>query len=567
VSSSLILNIAKSGLSAQQAVISNTANNIANVNTEGYSRRRVVLEARDSQSVLLSLGQGVEATNVQRLADKFLERVSRDAASAKESSKISADILGRAEGVFDITGDVPTIGSALEKFFGAIGDLTINPSNTELRANVLEQGNFLSTTINRAYNELAALQTEADERIGQEVLVANNLTKEIADLNLRIRTIEVGGVEAATERDAREIALKKLSEIVEVNVVEDNSSQINVSLANGFSLVNGNTARTIETTKTPSFVTGTVPPSLSGGPMNHIVFDYDTTAGSEHIDLTSLISQGGGRLAGLLQVRGVHDVATNTSPFQAKGDLVDLAARVESIARSLLTEFNQVYLGVDASNLASVSGNPLANDEDPLATPTTYSPTSGYYDPATGTSVQASLFGFFDFANAADSATGSISGLPDATDLADVEGTLYSFAQRIKVGITKGSEIATGRDLDLTEGTVKILPGDSSNLEELMKLRTHNFNTTVGSYNLNGTLSDGYRDAVTEVSNRVRTAQDETALAESTYISTEAQRLEFSGVSLDEEFSDLIRFQKAFQASARMIRIADEMLQTVIELI
>jgi len=567
VSSSLILNIAKSGLSAQQAVISNTANNIANVNTEGYSRRRVELEARRSSRTGISLGLGVDATSVRRLGDKFLDRVSRDAGAAKEAASTSADLLDRAQGVFDISGEIPTIGSALETFFGAIGDLTVSPTSSELRTNVIEQGNLLVGTINRTYRQLEDLQTEADQRVSQEIEAVNGLLHEIASLNVRVRQVEGGGTEAASERDLREIALAKLSEIVQVDVVEDNEGQTLVSLSNGFSLLNGATVREMQASKKPSFVSGTVPPSLAGGPMNYIVYDYDSTAGSEHIDLTAMISQRDGRLGGLLRTRGVHNSSSNTSPFEATGDLVDLASRGEAITRVLLTEFNQVYLGVSKANLTSSGGNPLANDENPVASPTSYSPTSGYYNSATGASVPASPFGFFDFSGAADSASGSITGLPDNGDINASATTLLSFSNRIKVAITNPNTLATGRDLNPAEGAVEIMPADSSNLEEMVKMRTHIFSMTVGNHTLNGTLSDAYRDTVTDIGNKVQSAKSDAKVAESSKLSADAQKAEFSGVSLDEEFSDLIRFQRAFQASGRMIKVADEMLQTVLGLI
>jgi flagellar hook-associated protein 1 FlgK len=569
VSSSLILNIAKSGLSSQQAVISNTANNIANVNTEGYTRRRVELEARPSARAGLSLGRGVEATSIKRLGDEFLERVSREAGAAKEAAGGASDLLERAQGVFDITGDSPTIGSTMEKFFGAIGDLTTDPSNSELRSNVLEQGNLLTSTINRSFNHIAELQTEADERISHEIQTVNGLLDEIATLNTRVAEIEGGGTDAASERDSRDTALNKLSDIVQVDVVEDNSGQITVSLANGFALVNGSTVRKIEVSKNPSFIVppAVPPPSLAGGPMNYIVYDYDPTAGTEHLDLTGMIGQRDGRLGGLLRTRGVHASNANTSPFQATGDLVEVASRIEAITRVLLTEFNQVYLGVSQPNLASSGGNPLTNDENPIASAGTYSPTSGYYDTTTGTSVPASLFGFFDYAGAADAVTGSVTGLPDNGDLNAAVTTLFSFAQRIKVAVTDPDELATGRDLDPAENALKIMPGDTANLTELVKMRSQIFNMAVGNYTLNSTLPDAYRDAVTDVSNKVQAAKGNYNVANSAKLSADAQKAAMSGVSLDEEFSDLIRFQRAFQASARMVKVADEMLQDIMGLV
>jgi len=569
VSSSLILNIAKSGLSSQQAVMSNTANNIANVNTEGYTRRRVELQERPSTRTGLALGRGVEATTVRRLGDEFLERVSREAGAAKEAAGSASDLLDRAQAVFDITGDAPTIGSTMEKFFGAIGDLTTDPANSGLRSNVIYQGNLLMATINRAYNQIADLQTEADDRIANEIETVNGLLDEIAKLNTRVSEIEGDGTEAASERDQREIALGKLSEIIQVDAVEDSTGQLTVSLANGFALVNSSTVRKLSVSKNPSFIVppAVPPPSLSGGPMNYIVYDYDPGPGTQHSDFTNMISQRDGRLGGLLRTRGVHASSANTSPFEATGDLVEVASRIEAITRVLLTEFNQAYLGVSQQNLVSSGGNPLANDENPVGSPASYSPTSGYYDKTTGNSVPASLFGFFDYAGAADAPTGTITGLPDNGDLNAAATTLFSFSGRIKVAITDPDTIAHGRDLDPTEGTLKIMPGDTANLAELVKMRSQVFNMTVGSYTMQSSLPDAYGDAVTDISSKVQTAKGNYNVANSSKLSADSQKAAMSGVSLDEEFSDLIRFQRAFQASARMVKVADDMLQEVMGLV
>lgn len=568
MTASLILNVAKSALSAQQTVISNTANNIANVNTEGYTRRRVMLEERPSTTEGLPIGRGVDAKVIERLGDAFLERVSRDASATSQAALTEQEILERAQDVFDISGDIANVGSTLEQFFGALGNLTVNPTSTELRANVLEQGRLLTTTINRTYNHLTTLQTEADDRINQEVLALNSLLNDIATLNGQIRAIETGdGTVAASERDQREVALTKLSEIIEVDVVEEDSGQVTIALSNGFTLVNSTTVRELSVTKTPSFVTGTVPPALSGGPMNYLVYDYDSTSGLEHINLTDMVADRGGRLGGLLRVRGVHTSNSNTSPFQAEGDLVDLASRLEAFTRVLLTEFNQVYLGVSVDNLVSSGGSPLTDDENPTASPTSFSPSSGYFDASTNTSVAASGFGFFDYLTASDSVSGTVTGLPDNGDLNAVAPTLFSFASRIKVAISDGDQLATGRDLNATEGSLEIMPGDVSNIEELLKLRTQRFNMTVGSHTMTGTLADAYRDAITDVSNKVQAAQSEYNIANSSKLSADAQKDAFSAVSLDEEFSNLIRFQRSFQAAARMVRVADEMLQTVVDLV
>ena len=562
--SSVILNNAKSGISTHQGLIATTSNNITNVNTEGYSRRRAEVSERASAGTGLSVGQGVELEEVIRVHDKYLERVLQETSAGKGSSSIMNEFLDRAQQIFDITGEQVTVGSALEQFFTAISDLTINPASVELRANLLERGSALTSIINSSYQYLSDLQTEADSRLEAEIAEVNSLTAEIANLNGVIRFSESGGNEASTERDNRDLLLKQLSEKISAQVIEQSDGQVQVFLANGFNLVNSTSSRTLETTKTPSFVTGATPPSLEGGPLNYIVFDHDIGAGEQHTDLTNLISNGDGTLGGLLRVRGTHQ-SGNTSPFQAQGELVEIASYLEGISRTLLSEFNQVYLGVSPENLVSSGGVPTADDEN--GGTAVFDPSSGYFDEITDTSNPATLFGFFDFTGAADSATGTYLGLPDSGDLGDLEPTYYNFASRIKVAITDPNLVSTGRDLDPTAGTLEIQPGDSANLEQLVALREQVFSSTVGSYSINGTLSQTYGQAVTKIANLSNSARSQLNISESNLRFAEEQKNSYSGVSLDEEFTNLIRFQRAFQASSRLIRIADEVLQEMVNLI
>ena len=127
-----ILNVAKTGLSAHQAVIATTANNISNVNTEGYTRRRVVLTERESQVGVLPVGRGVKADDVERLGDEFLERVLRSSVGESGAATVEEELLTRAQATFNISGDLDTIGSVMEEFFTSISDLTVSPADAEL---------------------------------------------------------------------------------------------------------------------------------------------------------------------------------------------------------------------------------------------------------------------------------------------------------------------------------------------------------------------------------------------------------------------------------------------------
>ena len=548
-----ILNNAVSAIRAQQAVIATTGNNIANVNTPGYTRRVVKLETAESSREAggINVGNGVRVGGVQRVADAFLQKLVYDAASEKSSNEVQNQFLSRLEKLFSLTGDRATIGSTLTDFFTAINDLSANPSSLELRTNVIERGEELTSTIQESFKYLAQLQTEADQRIATEIETVNAITAQIADLNQKISVYEVGsnGAVAADERDARDKLLQDLSEKLSFSSVELADGSVTISIANGFPLVAGNTSRQLQVTNQPSFSPGTLPPSLAGGILSYVVYDYNTGSGApSQIDLTKTLQSGSGTIAGYLQMRGYAD-PSNTDCFQADGVIVEMASRVEAIARALLTSVNQTYLGPDRDGST-----------------TYHDPSSGDLDGNT-----PDVFGLFDFEYSGTKDRGLIpDGLPTTTDLADLVATggVQNFASIIKLNFSDPRRLAAARDASAGPPAAAIYAsGDGRNLEALAALSTTTMSLQAGSFSLNATLGEGYNQTVGYVGNLKAASDVAVSVSADNYTTAADRRDQVSGVSLDEEFSGLIQFQKAYEASARMVRIADELLRQIVELI
>jgi len=524
-------------------MIAVTSNNIANVNTPGYARRQVDVQTRSTAgtSGKLAIGDGVEAASVRRLVDTFLDRQYVQTTSTSSGAAIARDLLSRVDGLFNLTGEIPTIGSTMTDFFGAINDLSANPANIELRANVLNKAEALVETIRTTYANVAALQQEADRRLVGEVQAVNAMSAQIAELNGLIASREGSGVVAADERDQRDRVVLELAEKLGIQTQEQPDGSLNVSLPGGFSLVTGTIHRSLELTTSPSFSSGGLPPSLNGSALSHLVFDFDTGAGTAHIDLTPKLVGTGGTIGGILSVRGYNE-PTNTSAFQASGPLVEIAARIEGIARSLLTRFNAEYLGPDR-----ISGG-------------AFQPSSGNLDgnPPTG------AFALFNV-------TGSIAldtdgdGIPESTDL-DGSG-IDNFASILNVAITQPRQLAAARDRSGGAATPIFPPGDGSNMVALAGLETATGSFSTGSFAFNGTYSEAYSELVGHVGSIGSRARLSASVAEDTRIAAQSRREEVSGVSLDEEFTSLIKFQKVYEASARLIRIAQELLDQLVNLV
>lgn len=530
-----ILNNAISGLAAQQAVIATTSNNIANVNTPGYSRRTAQLQTREGGEGL-AVGSGVEVTSVARIADKFLEGLLREARNDLQSYTVQDDFLSRVETLFTLDGEGLTVGKAFTDFYNALNDLSANPASIAHRTNLIERGNDLVSIIKSTFDTVADMQTEADQRIATEMGTVNSLTSQIAQMNQLIASREANGNVAADERDQRDQLLAKLSEKISFTVNEQENGMVDIVLAKGFAVVSGSEARTLDITTTPSFAAGPLPPSLSGQVLSYVVFDYNSGGGVSHIDLTQALQQGGGSVGGLLKLRGYADPA-NTSAFQANGVLVDIASRVEAYTRQLLTTVNQTYLGPDEDG-GTAGWQPSSADLNGV-TPGVY----GLFD--------------FTFGGVKDA---NANGQPD--DLAAL--TVDNYSSILRFGVSTPEGFAAARDSNAAAGATSFQQGDNRNVLALSATLQASQTFAMGSYSFIGTFGEAYNEALTFVGNLKASSASSLTVAKSNLVTSELQRDEQSGVSLDEEFSNLIKSQRAYQASARMIRVADELMQEII---
>jgi flagellar hook-associated protein 1 FlgK len=541
-----ILGSSVSSMTAQQALIANTSNNIANVNTPGYTRRQIEIESRgDVANIgsILQIGSGVQLGDVKRSTNEFLEYQLRQANSRKGYADIRNDYLSAIETVFALDGPMTTIGSALNSFFGAISQVGVNPSNIDLRINVMQRGEDLISSIKTAYNTVASVQNELNKRVGLEVETINSMTKELAALNGQIGQREASGIGAIDERDQRDTLLAKLASKISSTTLETGNGMINCYLSNGFPLVNQETSRDLTVTASPSFATTTLPRSLAGDVLTYVTYDFGSETAPSHLDLTQLLKNGSGSLAGILQLRGTTD-PSNTSPFEAEGELVAVASRIEAITRQLLTTVNQEYLGADESNL--LPG---------------FQPSSGDLN-----GNAPGVFGLFDFDfSGVKDVDGD--GIPEVSDLLGTAPSIGNFSSILKLGFTDPSAFAAARDNDATQGSTVFPQGDGQNAEAIAALRSTTFALSLGSFTFSGTLEEAYNATVSYVGNAKSTAQLEVDVAAANLTSTANKRDEFSAVSLDEEFANLIKYQRAFQAAARMIKTAGDLLDQIVSLI
>jgi flagellar hook-associated protein 1 FlgK len=571
------LDVSGRSLNAQSQVIRVIGDNIANVNTPGYSRRTAQLVSTQSSGTAnLRNGTGVEVQSIVRNVDDFLNKQYLSRISDRSSADIRQQYLTRAEEPFTLDQSPGHIDYQLTQFFSSLQDLETNPADTALREQVLQAGRALTSAISDTYNSTAALQREADNRIADNVTTLNSLTSQIASINQQIVSGETPTQQNLTLRDTRDELLRKVAELAPIQTLELANGQVQVTLSNGFALVNGGTAQTLTYTPSPDF---TAPQqALDGGPLGYITYDFNPGAAGGQSDLTGIFAAGGGEISGLLRVRGVPNNNSNPDdPFSVAGDLPQVAARVEWIARDLLTRFNTTYRGYDGSqfpegNLGGAApGGTLPGDEDP-ATPAVFDPSSGSLnDIPTPTNTNPGVFGLFSLSGSVTATDVNSDGMASVNDLlSSGGGDPGSFASRISFAVTDQAALATALDLDPAANSREFSPGDAQNIANLLALRNKNATYSIGGvngYTATSTIEDVYRQTVTYVGSASSTAQSEFKSQEARESQVKELYSSVSGVSIDEELAKLINFQRAFQASARMIKTGDDLYQEIIDLL
>ncbi|MDQ1256440.1 MAG: flagellar hook-associated protein 1, partial [Candidatus Hydrogenedentes bacterium] len=236
------LDIAHSGMLASQVQLDTAGHNIANVNTEGYSRQRVNLAAR--YPILKqygAIGRGVQIQEIERLRDKFLDTAFRQQVPGLGDAEVRATYFTRMEDILQEPSD-DALGGRINDFFNALNDLADNAEEAPVRLSAVAEAQSLATALRGAADRLRLLRTNANEEARDMVPEINSLAERIATINVHIRQAETSGVTANDMRDERDLLVDQLAKMVNVTVRERPDGQTTVLLG-GDELVNGDRAR------------------------------------------------------------------------------------------------------------------------------------------------------------------------------------------------------------------------------------------------------------------------------------------------------------------------------------
>ncbi len=540
-----IFNVARSGVQAFQQGLATTSHNIANINTKGFSRQQVVLEnARPAEGVI---GSGVQVGQIRRTIDTFLEN--QLTAEHEELGFITSKhtLLVQADGIVSET-DNSGLSHSVTEFFNALRDVTTNPESPIQRTVLLAKGQTLTTEFVKQAQAFNQIRLDANQEILRHVETVNGLATRIASLNDDIFTAESSGRDAPDLRDQRAVLINEVAELVAVEQVQlRDGIGINVG---GQLLVGGNHANALSTI-----------PDADNPPLSDVAF---VRSNGTAFPISSKLQ--GGKIGGLLQVRDV--------------DIASFQDRVDRLAATLINEFNQQHeagyaLDGTTSNAFFSSITPPAPVPNDTNSGTAVGTSVAITDPTLLTfqnyEVQfssASAYSVVDTTSGSTVTTGTYtSGVAINFDGLDVvlTGTaaaddVYSVdahqgaAQRFGLAVTNVDKIAAS-------STALGVPGNNVNALALVNLHTSR-QTTLGSL----TLNDYQTITAGNVGSATREAE---LLLNSTTLEfgqIQGLRESVSGVSLDEELTNLLTFQRSFEASARMITVADELMQTILNM-
>ena len=272
------LAIATGALGAEQGALDTTTNNVANVNTPGYSRERPVLAENDPVVIgSLTYGTGVSLEKVESLRDPILQiRINEE---TQQQGQLNALVTAMQQAQVQFTVGSGDIGTQMSNFFSALSQLSTDPTNLALRQGVLTAASNLASAFNNTSNNLTQQRTSLDQNVTQDVQQINVLTGQVATLNLQISQLEGVNQDASALVDQRDVLIGQLSNLIDVSTIRSDNG-LTLTTSNGTALVVGGESFALTTQMNSSGL-------------------QDVYAGGNNI--TSKLTSGD--LAGVLQVR------------------------------------------------------------------------------------------------------------------------------------------------------------------------------------------------------------------------------------------------------------------------
>jgi flagellar hook-associated protein 1 FlgK len=577
----IALSNALSGLRANQSALQITSNNVSNAQTRGYSAEIVALNSVSIDGQ----GAGVDLGPVTRNVSQQLLDAVRDETSAQSFAQTTSDQLSQLQNLLGNPNDGSSIASQLSNLATALQGLATTPSGSTQQMQVVAAAQQTAQTFNSLAQNIQSLRADADQSIQTSVNDAQTQLATIQQLNTQIQQLQALGQSTANLQDQRDVAVNALAGDLNITTVQRSDGTIGVYTTTGVALLDGTQAPTL-THAAVSSVSPTV--SYPGGGINGILLNG--------VDISSQIT--GGTIGALLQLRDTTlpqigqqlDALANATVDQLNaihnsGASVPAANSLTSAATGLTAA--TAFTGTGTVRLAVVdqNGNAVAAPLDlDISTVTTVGQLISAINTGLGGAATASLVN----GQLTISANNAANGVAINQENTDVNATGDGFSTFLGMNnlfvanpavstaltmavrpdivadpnIVSTGTLATGA---LAVGANAVAPGDNSIAQSMANMFNNAVSipaagglgatsTTVGSY-----AGQIIGNAALQSSNASNTASFQSTLLQN----IQNKESSLSGVNIDEEMSNLIVYQNAYSASARVISVVDAMYQAL----
>jgi flagellar hook-associated protein FlgK len=550
------LQIALTALQAQQRAIELSSQNVANANTPGYSRQAANLVNIGAPatpalfSTYTGAGGGVQVGSITRYRDQFLEIQAALQHAASASADQGATTMNGIQQLFNEPSD-QGIGQQLSDFWSAFDDVANNPDDQAARTQLLSRAQSLVQSFNATTGSLTQQRTNTIGELGANISQINGWASQIAQLNQTIKQNTIAGLPVNDLEDQRDLLANQIAEASGATIQAGQFNQVNVIL-NGSSLVQEQNAY-----------------SLS----------LDTTGGNAVVRFAST-----GNAATITSGKaGGELVAINTT-------IPGYIAKLDNVATKLRDEVNQLHdpirgsLAVGSQDLSTAGNLQFQVSLDGGAFNTVTVAGADWSGAGGAAALQTALQNSINAAIGAGSATVSVTGgngspmsisiTPAAGRQLAVQATPGNSGFATLLGTTPvGSDGIGGRAFftGTTAATFALTslvannpaavaaglasggPLDGSNALAMANLATAP----------NG-ADAAYQGVVVQVGSDTQTATSRDSFQQQATTSIDNARQQYSGVSIDEEMTNMVEFQHAYEAAARFTSTINSMLDTLI---
>jgi len=572
-----VMDIARWALQASTRNLDTISHNVANVNTEGYSRQEVIQATRRPEYTPQGwYGSGVTTVNVIQHVDTLLLKRITDKNSDLTYHESRLSQLQRLESMANEAGDTG-LGQQITAFFNAWQDVSNNPESSAVRQVLRETASNLVSRLQDLMNDLSLVKKDLSQYIADAVSEANSICRRIAELNQEITNGEATGMSANDFRDERQRLLNDLSELLDIQWFEDGDGNVTVQTGVGKTLVQGSYPGSSDEDPL-SFE------SVSGYTDNQLVWrDLNMVLDSDEIT--------GGKIGAWLKVREVDGPAMEDFLNGLSYNLIAEVNKLHSqgVGLDKFTDLTGTYESASATMAFNDSANTLAyKDLIEAGSFTIWVYEAGTRrDYTINVSPTDSLTDLMDNINAAMNPTVNPNLNPVASITADnrlrlqAEGGIeFAFAEDTSnilaaLGLNTFFDGSSATSISLNENILdsvnyiaagRLLSdgehalGDNSNALEIADLKDAL------------TMADGtetFNEAVTywasDLGTLVASTEDNYAYFESAAAQLKDLRDNVSAVNLDEEMIKMIQYQRSYQMSAKLISVADSLLSTLLE--